>query len=192
MKTLFSLFVLLLLISACGTESSSGNQELEQIINEELGIEPFIPEYEPYPIGIATINYHTEVENREAVQGEPSGAGVSYLTSKEEELDLDEDLKNEWEDKQRKKLIYGDFYQDPVVIDLTVYKGSVGSVNEAEVVEIEGHEVQYQYLEREHNDYVVYAMDFDSFGYMIIYHLVDGRTEEDATEFVSDIIVNNK
>lgn len=105
---------------------------------------------------------------------------------------MDEDLKSEWEEDQRKKLIYGDFYQDPVAIDLTVYKGSVGSVNEAEVAEIEGHEVQYQYLERDHNDSAVYAMNFDSFGYMIIYHLIDGKTEEDATEFVSDIIVNNK
>lgn len=84
MKTLFSLCVLLLLISACGTESSNGNQELEQKINDELGIEPFIPDDEPYPIGIATINYHTEIENKEAVKGEPSGALVSYLTSRDE------------------------------------------------------------------------------------------------------------
>ena len=78
---------------------------------------------------------------------------------------------------------------DPNVSTVTIFKDGAGEMKDADLIEIEGHEVQYQHIQRD-TATVIMAMDFEDYGYMIYYYLEEGKTEEDAKSFAADIINN--
>jgi predicted small secreted protein len=185
MKKLLIMILLLtvMLMTGCGQDQVEGQlseiSDVSESIYEALGVEPYIPVLE-YPIGMVTINY--------SLFEQPMSADIYYLRSTDERWDLDEDMKTSWENEHRSKVIYGDFFADDTVVKLTIAKDGIGTIADAELIEIEGHEVQYQLLEREHGDAVFIGIDLGSIGYMIQYHLLDGLTEEDARSLAADII----
>lgn len=186
-KYIFTAVLLMLVfLSACTPPSSEG-EEIKQIIEKELGINPYIPDDDL--IGAVIMNYYHALDNNsDAGKGDPFQVEIEYKASTEEKLD--EKMKEVWDDRDPlREVVYGDLYMDPNVCKVTIFKDGVPEIMAAELIELEGHEVQYQHIERD-SEAVIMAIDFEEYGYMIEYYLEEGRTEEDAQVFAEDIIRN--
>lgn len=79
---------------------------------------------------------------------------------------------------------------NPTAIIVTIATGGVGELMDAEQFEIDGQEVQYQYISRE-SETVFILMNFDDIGYQIQYSADTEDIEEEAKEFAEEIIKNN-
>jgi len=174
------------LIAACNN-SSAETDEMKQMIEDELGVSPYIPESDS--VGTMVLNYSPVLgDDDEPEKGDPFNVVIEYKASTDEKAD--EEMKEVWEERDPlRELIYGDLYMDPNTSKVTIFPEGVGEMMDAEQIDIEGHEVQYQYIERE-NGTVIMAMDFTDYGYMIEYYLIEGKTEEDAKAFAGDIVRN--
>ncbi|MUK87879.1 hypothetical protein GMD78_05630 [Ornithinibacillus sp. L9] len=169
------LVMLFILLVGC-KQGSVDSEDIKDRINEELGISPYIPKTD-FPIGTVILSYD--------VNGNPWSVDIEYVASKEEPLD-DEAVK-QWEENELKKIIYGDLYYDESVIQVSIYKEGSGTLADAELIEIDDREVQYQLVQE---DLVVMAVDVEDYGYSIRYHLPGSESEEDAKSIVEDIIRN--
>ncbi|MEC5423513.1 hypothetical protein QGM71_08395 [Virgibacillus sp. C22-A2] len=186
-KYLFLILLFLMLFVGC-SQGSDETDIITEKIDEELGISPYIPKVE-FPIGTVIVSYDFKVENEETVKGEPKSAVIEYLVSKENSLD--EETKEEWEESEVKKVIYGELYTGQSAIQMTISKDAIGEISGADQIDIDGHEVQYL-LVQEDVDLVIMAMDFNDYGYTVQYSLVEGESEEDAISFLKDIINNTQ
>ncbi|RNA66896.1 hypothetical protein [Alteribacter keqinensis] len=68
---LFAVMVMALALTGCGDQELSAAESIESRINEDLGISPYIPEHDEYPLGTAVIKYDFTLEGGEAVKGDP-------------------------------------------------------------------------------------------------------------------------
>ncbi|MGP4072042.1 hypothetical protein ACTWQB_05755 [Piscibacillus sp. B03] len=181
-KIVFSL--LLVLLIGCGT--SGGSEPLSDKINEQIGVKPYLPETE-YPINLAIIEYRTVLEDGEQVKGDPLKARVEYGVSQEEKVD--QEFLESWKEQHPDlEIIHGNLYMDQTAIGLSISPGGVGEMTNAEVIEIEGHEVDYQFIEREETQPVIISINFEDVGYMIEYQAEEDDIEEEAKAFAADII----
>lgn len=176
--------LLLVLLIGCGTSGDS--EQLSDKINKQIGVEPYLPETE-YPINLAYIEYRTVLEDGEQVKGDPLRARVEYGVSQEEKVD-DEFLESWKEQHPDLEIIHGDLYMDQTAIGLSISPGGVGEITNADVNEIEGHEVDYQFIEREETQAVIIGIDFEDVGYMIEYQAEEDDIEAEAKAFAADII----
>lgn len=182
-----ALSLLVLLISCSQGTSDSETEVVQEKINEILGINPYIPQTD-FPFGSLLIGYEMDTEEGEVSTGDPMQAEVIYYFSKD--APLDEEMKKAWGD-ERKELVYGDLFLDNTAIQMTISKGGIGEMMDAESIEIDGHEVQYQVINEE-LDVVIMGVDFDGYGYTIQYFLLEDETEEDAIAFAEEIINHNE
>lgn len=181
------LVAMLLMLVGCD-QSTDKTVDINEPIEDALGITPYLPDTD-YPIGLITIEYSQIVDNGAMTKGDPSMAKVHYLMSTDEMLD--EDAKEAWEDNQSfEEIVYGDIYMDPVAIIMTIAPDGVGELMDAELIEIDGHEVQYQFISRE-TETVFIFMNFDDIGYQIQYSADTEDIEEEAKAFAEEIIKNN-
>ncbi|TFD97083.1 hypothetical protein [Jeotgalibacillus sp. R-1-5s-1] len=177
-----------LLIAGCGGNNSEEVtlENLDSSVDDRLELDSYIPEIEGYPVGLATVESKTELneDGEEVVTDEPRQAIVTYYQSMEEPIeDLDVD---QWEKDNNSEVIYGDFYNDMTLASLSITPESAGTMQEAEEIEIEGHPVQYMHSEEA--DAVFMHFDVNDAGYIVTYYLLDDRTEEDAINFAGEII----
>ncbi|RPF55876.1 hypothetical protein [Aquisalibacillus elongatus] len=173
------------LLVGCGQEAN-GNSEISKKINEELGITPYLPEVE-YPIANVNVEYTPVIEDDEVVNGDPWNAVVQYNISLDEKVD--EDFIRSWEENNpRKEIIYGELYKDPTAIIVNV-NGTQTNLESAETIEIEGHKVQFQHIERE-SETVIMLIDFEDINYKILYFVDENDIQEEAKAFAKEIINN--
>lgn len=197
MKKLVLTFLLvgaLLIGTACGLEKT-GSSDYENVANklfERLEIQIQVPHHELYPIGSAQINYGLRLEDGKPQKGEPVGATVNYLVAKTEKIQMSEEQLLHFQENKRSELIYGDFYHDDTVITLDIFKDGFGEISSAEIIKIEGQDVQYQLLKTDHVDAVVLGFNLEGVGYIVLYQLIEGNTEEDAIQFVKFFINQNR
>lgn len=181
------LVAMLVMLVSCG-QSADKTADINEPIEDALGITPYLPETD-YPIGLITIEYSQIVDNGAMTKGDPSVAKVHYLMSTDEIMD--EEWKQAWEDKHPfEEIVYGDLYMDPTAIIVTIAPDGVGELTDAELIEIDGKEVQYQYISRD-SETVFIAMNFDDIGYQIQYSADIEDIEEEAKAFAEEIIKNN-
>ncbi|MFA1822024.1 hypothetical protein ACDX78_17870 [Virgibacillus oceani] len=185
----FIIAVLLLMsffIAACN-QTSAETDEMKQIIEDELGVSPYIPEGDS--VCTMVLNYSPVLaDDGESEKGGSFKVEIEYKASTDEKVD--EEMKEVWEERDPlREIIYGDLYMDPNTSKVTIFPDGAGEITDAEHLEIEGHEVQYQHIDRESGT-VIMAMDFADYSYMIEYYLIEGKTEEDAKAFAKDIIRN--
>ncbi|MBM7095126.1 hypothetical protein JSY36_05080 [Bacillus sp. H-16] len=188
---LFAVIAMAVALGGCSGGESSAAESIESRIKEGLGISPYIPEHPVYPLGTAVMKYDFKVEDGEAVKGDPVKVELYYMISQDQVLD--NISREHLEENNRMEIIYGEAYLDREAANVTIYKGSVGTIQESEAIEIEGHEVQYLFLEQEDGrdtEVVIMATEFDDFGYTIQYLLIDDETEEEAKVFAAEIIRN--
>lgn len=185
----YILIVMLFLLVGCG-QSTSGSGDISEEINEYLGVTPYLPETD-YPIGHVSIEYgpNPKAEDDGPTKGEPINAQVEYNISQDEKVD--EKSLEEWEESNRQEVIYGDLYMDGAAIMVTIFKGDGGEIKDADLIEIDGHEVQYQFIER-NTEAVIIRINFDGISYMIQYLAEENDIEEEAKEFAKEIISNQK
>lgn len=189
MKKIILLFtILILIVTGCG--SSDVETEVSGIINDQLGISPYIPETD-FEIGTVILEYIPGFEDRD-----PRSAVVNYFDSLEEKEPIDEDLKESWQESNlERELIYGDLYMEPNAISLEIFPDGVGTLVDSEIIEVAGLEIQYQFLERgidgRNSDTVFMLIDFEDVGYQIMYNVKSDDIEEEAKELAEDIIENN-
>ncbi|WP_368652230.1 hypothetical protein AB4Y30_10735 [Ornithinibacillus sp. 4-3] len=188
-KVILLLVTLSFIVAGCG--SSDGDTEISGVINDHLGISPYIPETD-YEIGIVILEYHPGFED-----GDPRSVTVNYFEALEEIEPIDEDLKESWQESNPEgELIYGDLYMEPSVISLEIFPdGGLGELMDAETIEVAGHEIQYQFLEQgsdgRDSDTIFMNMHFDDMGYFVRYSVQSDDIEEAAKELAADIIENN-
>lgn len=197
MKKLVLTFLLvgaLLIGTACGLENrgTSEYENLEKLLSKRLEIQIQIPHHETYPIGSAQIKYGLKVEDGKPQKGEPVGATVNYLVAKTEKIQMSEEQLAHLLENNRSELVYGDFYHDDTVITVELFKDGLGEIASVDIIEIEGESVQYQLLKTDHVDAVLLGFDFEGVGYIVLYQLIEGNTEEDAIQFVKFFINQNR
>lgn len=186
MKKYIVLAMLFLLIG-CG-QSSNGNADISEKINDYLAITPYLPQTD-YEIGTVIIQHSPQIENGEMTKGKPFTASISYHVSQNEKVD--EAFLEAWEkEHQFEEIIYGDLFMDQTAIIVTVAPGGIGELGHAELIEIENHHVQYQYIERE-PETVFILINFDDVGYQIQYSAGSSNIEEAAKAFAAEIIINH-
>ncbi|WP_422122728.1 hypothetical protein DHX103_13275 [Planococcus sp. X10-3] len=168
-------------------EEINDTEFIQQAINEKLGVEAYVPKHEDYPATLASVEYLFTLEDgEEVVRDEPKQATVTYQASTEE---LFEGIDVEaWEEENRSEVLYGDFYQGSAAVTMNIRPQGGATLNDSELIEISGQEVQYQFLERENGNFVFMLFEAGGVGYFIIYLLIDGQTEEDAKGFAQEII----
>lgn len=167
-------------------EELSDTEEIQRAVNEELNIEAYVPRHDVYPATLAIIEYAFRLDDGEVVLTEPRQATITYQASTDE---LFENMDVEaWEEENRSEVIYGEFYQGSAAIMMNILPNGVGTLQEAEIREISGQEVQYQLIETDAESSVMMLFEAGEIGYFIIYLLIDGQTEEDAKIFVQEII----
>ncbi|GEL78353.1 hypothetical protein [Tenuibacillus multivorans] len=183
----YLLFVVLFLLVSCGQESS-GTADISEKINEYLGVTPYLPETE-YPIGHVHIEYSPKFQDGKVTRGDPFKATIEYNLSQDERAD--ETFKEAWEARdQFREIIYGELYEDQSAIVMNVYNGGPGNLQGADVIEIDGHEVQYQHIQRD-LEVVVMLISIKGIGYEIQYLTEENDIEEEAKAFAKEIINNN-
>ena len=203
MKKQFSIWNISLLFIASGVlagcnqsenaeENGSGEEVndtevIQQAINEKMGVEAYVPKHEKYPATLATVEYFFMLEDGEEVlRDDPKQATVINQASTDE---LFEDFDVEaWEEENRSEVLYGEFFQGSAAVTLNILPEGGATLNDAELVEISGLEVQYQFLEREAGNSVIMLFEAGGTGYFILYSLINGQTEQDAKGFAQEII----
>lgn len=176
-----SLFLLLNL-----AQPITETEKISQLLYDELGVIAYIPETD-YPISHINIEHRMTFENEEIKRGEPYQAHIEYKLELGERLD--EEFKQIWQEEwPLMETVYGDLYMGKTAINLTVAPGGAGTLIDAEIIEIAGHHVQYQYLEREGDQFVIMIINFDDVGYYIEYLVQTETIEEEAKAFAKKII----
>ncbi|WP_027965122.1 membrane lipoprotein lipid attachment site-containing protein [Halalkalibacillus halophilus] len=191
MKKYLLLIVGILFLAGCAQEETSVSEaeDIKGEINEYLEIDPYIPDLD-YPVGNVRIEYTTNMEDGEVIKGEPWRAIIEYNDSLEEPVD--ENFKEEWEESNPLiEIIHGDLYMDEMIASVIILEGEVdGEGENAEVIEIEGHEVHILGPQGEDSDYVHLTFEVDDLNYLIQYYEADDR-EGDAEELAREIIENS-
>ena len=175
-----------ILLVGCSQEVS-GDSDISKEINGYLGMTPFLPDVD-YPMGHVYIEYSPIFEDGEPVKGEPRQATVEYKVSLDEKVN--EEFRESWDEGNPLwEIIHGDLYEDDTAIIVNV-EDSEGHVQGAEIIEIEGHEVQYQHIERE-TEAVFMHVNFEDISYGIHYLVAENDIEEEAKAFAKEIINNH-
>ncbi|WP_100012110.1 hypothetical protein [Lentibacillus sediminis] len=183
----YLLLVVLFVLAGCG-QAYINTAEISGEIDEYLGVTPYLPELD-YPIGHAHIEYNTTFEDGEPARGEPWKATIEYKVSQDEQVD--DQFREAWEDEvPDREIIYGELYMDQSAVLLSVYKDEAGTLQNAEVIEIVGHEVQYQHIQRG-TEAVIMLINFEDIGYEIQYLVEEEDIEEEAKAFAEEIINNH-
>lgn len=168
-------------------EEINDTEVIQRAINEKLDVEVYVPKHENYPATLATVEYLFMLEDGEEIlRDEPKQATVTYQASTEE-LFEGVDVED-WEEENRSEVLYGDFYRGSAAVTLNIFPEGGATLGDADLIEISGEEVQYQFLERETGNFVMMMFDAGGAGYFIIYSLMDDQTEEDAKGFAQEII----
>lgn len=195
-KMIGVLIAFVFVVTGCGTTGSTNGgadtSEVSAIINEHLGISPYIPETD-YELGTVLLEYFPEGVRDE----EPHKATISYFESLDELETLDEEMRKEFEenDPLNRKFLYGDMYLEGRIIFIEIYPEGI-NMQDGEVIDILGHDVQYVYYEKGDGrdfDFVIMTINFDDVGYSIEY-LNRGQSDniqEEAKALAEDIIENN-
>lgn len=181
-----------------GCVTSSGGAEttkVSEIINEHLGISPYIPETD-YELGTVLLEYYPQLGSEEK---EPHYATISYFESLDELEPADEETIKEFEenDPLNRKFLYGYLYLEGRIVFIEIFPGQFEMLDEeVEVIDVLGHDIQYVYYEKGDGrdlDMVRMTINFDDVGYRIEY-LNRGQSdniEEEAKKLAEDIINNN-
>jgi len=193
----FFIVLLLIIISACtninSDQSSNGDAEtteVSEIINEHLGISPYIPKTD-YELGTVLLEFTPPG----AEDPEPWKATISYFESLDDSEAADEEMIKEFEenDPLDRKFLYGNLYPEGRIIFIEVYPDGINMVD-SEIIEIAGHDVQYEFLKEEDGrdgNHVSMAINFEDVGYSIMYSVQSDNIEEEAKKLAEDIIKNN-
>src|SRR5699024_8916173 len=98
-----------------------------------------------------------------------------YFESLDDLQQVDEEMMEWWEEEfPERELLYGDLYVEGSTISIEVYRaGEFGGLAHADIIEIGGHEVQYDYLKKgtdgRDSNHVFMVMHFDDVIYSIRY-----------------------
>lgn len=200
-KIFWVLIAFVFVMTGCGTTGSTNGgadtSEVSEIINEHLGISPYIPETD-YELGTVLLEYHPLPEPG-SEEKEPLKATVSYFESLVDSEPADEEMMEWFEenDPLDRDLLYGNLYAKGRIIFIEVYPGQINMGDEeVEVIDILGHDIQYVYYGKEDGrdlDMIMMTINFDDVGYSIEY-LNRGQSdnmEEEAKALAEDIIENN-
>jgi len=174
MKRLLVLFSLVSLILGCSNENTGkGIKILNSKINQEMGTEVYIPQFEGLEVSLAYISYDTF--------GDPSSIVIQYSQNPGNIL-------LEFIEHPNVKALYGPYDTDAIVIfsfdkkdkSIENVSGERIKVNGTEIViqdSVDSHNFQTQMFMHEDNKYVI--------GYKL-----DALTEEEALRRTEEVISN--
>lgn len=194
-KVILVLVAFVFVMTGCGTTGSTNGgadtSEVSAIINEHLGISPYIPETD-YKLGAVVLEH-------DLVNLEPHYATINYYDSSGDLTEPDEETMASFEERfPERKVVYGTLYIESSVISIEVYPvdGLGGGMHDedAEIIDISGHDVKYVYYKKGDGrdlDFVVMAINFDDVGYRILYNVQSDNIEEEAKKLAEEIIKNN-
>lgn len=187
----FAAFVFVL--AGCGNSNAeTAVSDVSEVFNDYLNISPYIPSTD-YEIGAVIMEYRPGTEDQD-----PFHATINYYDSLGKLEELDDESKEWWkENTTERDLVYGDLYEDPSAISIEIYPaGKFGGMVDAGIIELAGHEVQYQSLKQgtsgRNSDHIFIAINFDDVSYVVQYNDQSENAEKNAKKLAENIIENNK
>ena len=163
-------------------------QEVQQKMEQELGINMVVPVLNHYQVKFAEVVYPPIVNNE--VIGDRRVATIVYTDQKGPLIELTNEQKEYLEKKQRRKFYYGEYEGKPLIrMEISNEKNSLAN---AKVQQIEGVEVEYSFKEVESGNYSFYSFHVDKSSYFISFQINDRFTEKDAVEFIRRILNSQK
>lgn len=163
--------------------------DLEEIISDKLGVQIYLPEHEKYPIDAVGIYYGPAFdENREMKRGNPVRAQIYYAKEPTELMDDDMIELMKQRGSELEEWIYQRYYMAETAFEISIYTMSLTITEESELMEIEGHSVEYILLERDHVDLHIFYVEMDGVVYTIDYRITDGMAEDEAFTFIHSFL----
>ena len=163
-------------------------QEVQQKMEQELGINMVVPVLNHYQVKFAEVVYPPIVNNE--VIGDRRVATIVYTDQKGPLIELSSEQKEHLEKKQRRKFYYGEYEGKPLIrMEISNEKNSLAN---AKVQQIEGVEVEYSFKEVESGNYSFYSFHVGKGSYFITFQINDRFTEKDAVDFIRRILNSQK
>ncbi|SDB83247.1 hypothetical protein SAMN05421734_101291 [Pelagirhabdus alkalitolerans] len=187
-KIIYLLMAMGIFVVGCGQEEMG--QETDSIadqIEDELGVSVVLPEAESKEIANAMINYAPD-QDEDPLEGDAVGATVGYTDEDESLTPMDEEMVEDWQERQRSRIISESLYENDALISVDIRPGQIDSGDLAEETEIEGHDVHYNLMQTGEIESMVLVVNTGDVGYQIQYMLTDEASESDALDFVEAII----
>lgn len=186
-KVVLMLVAFFFLMTGCGTTGSTNGgantSEVSEIINEHLGISPYIPEID-HELGAVILEHYMTTQ-------EPFYATINYFESLNGLTAATEEMMKQWkEDFPNRELVYGTLYVEPPIITIDIYPAGNYKGSDGEIINIAGHEVQYSFIQRESKT-IFMDMHFDNVSYSIRYSVESDNIEKEAKKLAEDIIKSN-
>ncbi|TMN23205.1 hypothetical protein [Lentibacillus cibarius] len=174
--TIFVIFVLLLIISACSSQSDDEKVSFQDQVNEALGTKVFIPKMNDYPITLAEIR-HSPTDDKNSLI-------VRY--SKEKGELRDESYKKKYEDNTNADVLYGIYGGEPLIFRMTYHNGKANS-QPSDSKTINGIHVQYHKVERNNAKVLLVSFNAGDGSYLLEFNLQDELTQEKSFEIVESM-----
>ncbi|GIO04616.1 hypothetical protein J31TS6_06440 [Brevibacillus reuszeri] len=163
-------------------------QEVQQKMEQELGINMVVPVLDRYQVKFAEVLYPPIVNNE--VIGDRRVATIVYTDQKGPLIELTNEQREHLEKQQRRKLYYGEYEGKPLIrMEISNEKNSIAN---AKVQQIEGVAVEYSFKEVESGKYSFYSFHVDKGSYFITFQINDSFTEKDAVDFIRRILNSQK
>ncbi|WP_088006026.1 hypothetical protein [Indiicoccus explosivorum] len=169
----------LLIAGACSSEGSGVVDSFEDQVDEELGTEVFIPEFEEYPITSAEIQTVPLAGTKELL--------VTYSGEKGE-LKSDEYIANH-EEAVGSEVLYGIYEGEPFLFRIG-YDGfeAMSGDGSTETVEINGVDVRYMEAEDNGKEFLAAFFNTAEGSYSIEFALNEELTREKAFDIIGTVI----
>lgn len=169
--------------------NTTKHKEIEKIAEEVLGVNIIIPEHQKYVIGTSAIGFGRDMSNiEELVRGDPNNISVEYFIETDDRMDFTEEMIAEVENMNLVEFIHNEQFNASSIISLSVNLNLYTELPHQDEIEIEGHSVNFGFLEQSDYDIALFYIPYDDFAYEITYRLKSGSTIEDAKNFVAIII----
>ncbi|MCD8510512.1 MAG: hypothetical protein LRY73_12000 [Bacillus sp. (in: Bacteria)] len=160
-------------------------KDLEEIISDKLGVQIYLPEHEKYSIDAVGIYYGPAFdENREMKRGNPVRAQIYYAKEPTELMDEEMIELMKQRGSELEEWIYQRYYMAETAFEISIHTMSLTIMDDSELMEIEGHSVEYILLERDHVDLHIFYVEMDGVVYSIDYRITEGMEENEAFTFI--------
>lgn len=183
MKRRMSLLLLglMLIASACSSQTDGGANSFQEQAGDEFETDVFIPEYEQYSITSAEVKYPPTGDKKDLV--------VVY--SKEKGKLRDKEYIEKYENTMDSKVLYGLYDGEPWLFIITYSNFEIidGEID-SKIKTMNGVDVHYREIAAD-TDMLIAFFNLEKGSYHIEFSLREGMTKEKAFEIVEDIIESN-
>ncbi|HEY4553088.1 MAG TPA: hypothetical protein VIG80_07820, partial [Bacillaceae bacterium] len=164
-------FIILLFFSpAILQDEETATSAVKKEIHEEFGHQLFFPHYNKYPV--TSVELHSSPNDKKTVTfiySKNKGDAVLPVNEREVQGDL--------------KVLYGR-YEGEQAFRISYMNRKLVPSNEEYVKQINGHEVEYERLEREEGQFILAALNVKEGGYFFEFILAKDFTQEDADQIL--------